>query len=417
MSRLALRPRTLSAILGCFLASAASADWPQWGGPNRDFHAPAPTPGVWDEGGPEERWERPLGLGYSAIAVAGGIAVTHFREGDEEIVAAFDRATGAPVWSYRYAAPFRDGMRMGYGSGPHATPTIHDGRVFAVGATGRFQALDAASGELLWQRDLWNDLGGTFLRRGYAASPLIHDGLVLATVGGEGRGVVAFEPSSGDIRWRAGDFENSQSSPIIASVDGRPQLVLFVNDEILGMNPNGGELLWRQEHKSSAAYNIATPLFDPTTSTLVVSSAYGGGSRALRLSWDEDEATATPIFYTPRVKVHYTNMVRLGAWVYGSSGNTGSIILSALGLEDGEVGWKERRIGRANLVVAGERVLALDVDGRLFLTEMAPSGLTILAEAQLGDAPTWTAPTLVGDTLFVRDETSIRAYRLPTEAP
>ncbi len=403
----------VAAAIWTFAVSPAPGDdWPQWGGPTRDFQANVAL-GDWPSEGPTVLWRQPLGEGYSSIAVVGSLVYTQYREGEEEVVAAFNRDDGANRWRYRYPAPHLDGMRMGYGSGPHATPLVTAGRVFAVGATGKLHALDAADGRLLWQQELWQELEGSFLRRGYAASPLAHGDTVLLPVGGDGQGMVAFAQATGEIVWKSGNFKASQSSPILIDVDGRPQLVAFVADEIHGLAPNDGASLWSHEHPAGAVYNISTPLFDAATSRLFFSSAYGGGSRVLKLGWTDDTATVDEAFHTSRLKVHYTNSVRRGRHIYGASGNSGKIFLSALDLDAGDLAWKERRIGRATLVSARDRAIALDEDGVLYLVTLAPEGLTIHAQTQLIDEPTWTIPALAGDTLYVRNQKWLMALRLP----
>ena len=408
----------LVVVLALASPSNGEADWPQWGGPNRDFQASV-TLGDWPADGPQMLWRQPLGDGYSSIIVVGDLVYTQYRDGEDELVVAFARADGTRRWEHRYAAPHLDGMRMGYGAGPHATPLVVGNRLFAVGATGKLNALDAASGKILWQQDLWRELEGSFLRRGYAASPLAFGTTILLPVGGEGQGMVAFDQATGAIVWKAQDFTASQSSPVLIEVDGRPQVVAFVADEIYGLEPTDGSLLWQHKHPAGAVYNINTPLFDADTSRLFFSSAYGGGSRALTLGWTPESGAATKEeqFHTSRLKVHYTNTIRIGSHVYGASGNAGRIFLSSLDLDAGDLAWKERRIGRANLIAAQDRALALEEDGKLYLVSLEPEGLTIHAETQVVDEPTWTVPALAGDTLFIRNQNELMALRLPTRQP
>src|SRR4030095_434592 len=128
-------------------AQTERGEWPQWGGPLRNFHAQsARIARTWPAGGPRQRWRRPLGEGYSSILVDGGTLVTMYRRGDSEVVVALDAATGRAQWEHPYHAPLtRDGYFDVWfnsaGPGPYSTPLIADDTVFAVGVTGKFHAL------------------------------------------------------------------------------------------------------------------------------------------------------------------------------------------------------------------------------------------------------------------------------------
>ncbi len=405
------------ALAGAVALPAAAEDWPQWGGPRRDFHAaPQKLAETWPEGGPQVLWRRQLGDGYSAVSGVGERLYTLYRAGDEEIVVALAAADGRTVWEHRYAAAHLEGMRMGYGAGPHATPLVAGGRVFATGVTAKLTAVDAGSGKRLWGHDLWQDFGGNVTKRGYACSPIAWGESVIVTVGGPGHGVMAFDQASGAVVWKRHDFSSSQSSPILIELGGQEQLVAFVADEAVGLDPASGDLLWRHPHPTTAVYNIATPIWSPEVQTLFLTSAYGGGSRALHLSRGEGGATGVEeLWYSPKMKVHFSNALRFGDHVYGSSGTSGSSFLSAIDLATGEIAWKERRLRRVNLVRVGDTAIAIEEEGRLALVGLAPEGLTIHAEAQVVEdtSRAWTVPTVIGRRLYVRVEEILLAFELP----
>ena len=405
--------RLLTAVLLTLGALAAAAqEWPQWGGPGRDFQVPDPGLATgWPESGLSPLWSRPLGEGYSGISVVGDRLYTLYGEGAEEVVVALATDTGEEVWAYRYAAPRPDGMRLNYGEGPHATPLVAGGRVFTVGTTGQLLALDAASGELLWRQDLWREHGGYRLRRGYGASPLAWGETVIVPVGGEAPGAMAFAAADGAVVWQSERFDSAQSSPVVMEVGGESQMVLFIQDEVVGLDPDDGALLWRHPHSAFGPYNISTPVVG-ADGTVFVSSSYGGGSRLLRLTRDEAGTRVEELWHSKRLAIHFTNALRVGDLFFASTGRSG-VVAAALDAGTGELAWKSRAIGRASYIRVGERILALEAGGRLLLCELGPGGPVVLAESQLLESQSWTVPALVGHRLYVRDRERILAVELP----
>ena len=185
----------------CMLkASAQSSDWPQWGGPHRNFVSDAKGLAVaWPAGGPRRVWSRELGEGYSAIAAEGGKLFTMYRRGAQEVAIALDAATGKTLWEYAWDAPFSAEYSMENGPGPHSTPLVAGGRVYAVGATGRLHALDQKTGKLVWSHDLLNEFKGTIRVNGYACSPVAYQDTIIMLVGGAGNAVMAFRQKDGAV--------------------------------------------------------------------------------------------------------------------------------------------------------------------------------------------------------------------------
>ena len=407
---------------------APSAGWPQWGGPNRDFKAAsAGLSAAWPSSGPREVWSRPLGDGYSAIAESGGTLYTLYRPAkgfvqaivekvwpsgsSPEVVVALDAASGRTLWEHAYDAPEVSGMNMEYGPGPHATPLVVDGLVYAVGATGKLHALDQKTGRVVWSHDLYKDLGGKVLYRGYSCSPVAYQDTVILTLGGRGQAVVAFDRRDGRVAWKAHDFAPSPSSPLLINVDGQDQLVVFYADGIAGVDPKGGPLFWSHSHQTQYGLNISMPVWGPDN-LLFLSSAYTGGSRMLRLSQAAGRTTVAEQWFTPKMRVHIGNVLRLGDRVYGSSGDFGPAFVTALDVRTGDVAWQSRNFARANFVHADGKLIVLDEDGTLALTSITPTGLDVNAKATVLTNKAWTVPTLVGTRLYLRDRATIKALEL-----
>lgn len=393
-------------------AAAQSADWPQWGGPERNFVSGAKgLATTWPEGGPRRLWSRELGEGYSAIAAEGGRLFTMYRRGGQEVAVALDAATGKTVWEFAYDAPFTPEYSMENGPGPHSTPLVAGGRIFTAGATGKLHALDKQTGKPLWAHDLMNEYKGTVRVNGYACSPVAYGDTIIMLVGGAGNAVMAFRQKDGSVAWKRHDFKNSPASPLLIKVDGQDQLVAFMYDEVVGLDPRGGELLWSHPHKTDFGLNVSTPVWGEGN-LLFVSSAYGGGSRALRLTRAGAKTTVEEVWAHKLMRIHYGNVVRLGDYIYGSSGDFGTAPFTAVNVKTGKVMWRDRSIARSSFVSAEGRFIILDEDGNLTLATPTPEGLKIHSKVELLKSNAWTAPTLAGTRLYVRDRKSISALDL-----
>ena len=206
------------------------------------------------------------------------------------------------------------------------------------------------------------------------------------------------------------DFHTSEAAPVLITVSGEEQLVVFGGGSINGLNPATGAILWSHPHDPGNDLNINTPLWGGSDDILLVSSAYKTGSRALRLKREGGATESEELWFSNRVRFMFLSMVRLGNYVYGTSGDLGPSFLTAIDIRTGEMAWQHRGISRASIVYADGKAILLEEDGDLTLAKLAPEGVTVLSQqAKLFDTMSWTAPTLVGTTLYARDREKIVA--------
>lgn len=403
-------------VLQAILAPQAAicADWPQWGGPQRNFHVPGvKLADSWPKDGLRQIWKRPLGDGYSGIVVAKGRLVTMFRSGASEVVVALDGESGKTMWQHAYPAPFLEGTNVEeFGPGPLATPLIVDGRLCTVGVTGILHCLELGGGRVLWKHKLIEDLRGTNLYRGYSASPIAYGDKVILPVGGPGHAVVAFRLEDGSIAWRQQDFAISHVSPLLIRSGNQDQLVVLGEKMMVGLEPRSGELLWRHSHPIQGGYVSSTPVWGED-GRLFFSGAYGEGSRCLQLTRDGNKTTVEQVWHNNRMRVHHSNVIRVGDYVYGASGDFAAIAFTALHVKTGKLAWQDRRVGRASCLYADGKFIALQEDGQLVLAKMSPDGLAIMSSVKPLEGRSWTAPALVGNQIFVRNREVVMALELP----
>ena len=393
-------------------ALAQTANWPQWGGPQRNFVVD--TKGLaesWPASGPKRLWSRELGEGHSSVVVDAGRLYTMYSRGEQEFVIALDAASGTTGWEKSYAAP-TTGLRLENGKGPHATPLVVGNLLFTVGVVGKLQAFDKQSGNLVWSHDLYQEYGGLRMGRGYSCSPLAYKNTVIVTVGGgSAQALMAFEQKTGAVVWRKQSFDLSPSTPTLIKVDGQEQLVIALADHVVGLNPDNGELLWKHPHQCDWGLNITPPLWG-ADNILFISSAYSGGSRAIELHQADGKTTVKELWANRRMRVHHSTMLRLGELVFASSGDFGPAPMTAIEVKTGNIVWQDRSFPKANFVYANGKLILLDEDGQLALVSLSPQGMKVISKTAVLSHTAWTPPTLAGTNLYLRDRRMLVALDL-----
>jgi outer membrane protein assembly factor BamB len=228
------------------------ADWPGVRGPARDaVIRGARIATDWSASPPLEMWRRPIGPGWSSFAVQGDLVYTLEQRGSDEEVSCYKLATGEPVW--RHADPVRF-WESNAGAGPRATPTLSDGRVYTLGATGILNALDAVSGAVVWSRNAAADTEAETPAWGFAGSPLVVGDVVVVATSGR---LAAHALATGHPRWLGPKGGGGYSSPHLATIGGVPQVLLLRGARSTSLAPADGTLLW--EHKGEPSGSILPP--------------------------------------------------------------------------------------------------------------------------------------------------------------
>ena len=218
----------------------------------------------------------------------------------------------------------------------------------------------------------------------------------------------------GSVVWQSGYFMVSHSPAGLIMVDNELQLVVFAGQAVHGLNPDTGEILWAHAHDAGNDFNFQVPMWGDNN-VLFMSSGYIGGSRAIQLTRDGDTTTTNELWYDPRLRFTFLNPLRLGDFIYGTSGQSATAIMTATHVATGETAWRARGFSRANMLYADGKAFVLQEDGTLSMVTLSPSGMNILGETELFNTTSWTVPTLVGSTLYARDREQIVALDLGSQ--
>ena len=383
---------------------AWSTHWTDFRGPRRDGHYDErPIRTNWDA--LEPLWRQPVGAGHASFVVAGGHAFTIEQRGQQEVVAAYDVRSGRELWTTGWTATFNEH----YGSvGPRATPTFHDGAIYALGATGELHALDAATGRVRWRTNILADAGAENLEWGMAAAPLVvGDTVVVVPGGGHGKSVAAYDRQTGRLAWSALDDTAAYSSPMLARLGGVEQILLFLASRIVGVSRDGGALLWEFPWPTHGGINVAQPLLIGDD-RLFISSGYGQGAALLQVVREGDRFSVKELWRTNRMKNQFTTSVYHEGFIYGLD----EAILACLDATTGELKWKGGRYGYGQMLLASGHLVITTDQGDLVLVRATPASHQEIARRPALKGETWNHPALADGHLLVRNSSQMAAFDL-----
>ena len=388
--------------------SAEHADAPYWvgfRGPRRDGHyRERAVLTTWPQGGLKAMWSQPVGGGYASFAVAHGRAFTIEQRRQQEVVAAYDVATGRELWSHGWDGEFREWMG---GDGPRATPTWADGRVYALGALGELRCLEAGTGRLVWRVNILEDTGAANLPWGMAASPLVLDDTVVVLPGGPRGSVVAYDRSTGARQWAVLDDKAAYSSPMLVTLNGRPQILAVLARRLVALAPESGDLLWEYPWVTGNDINASQPLLVGDR-RILLSSAYGHGAAVIEVAENGGRQSARAVWEHTRLKNRFSSSVLHEGFIYGLDEN----ILTCLDAETGAVRWKAGRYGHGQFVLASGHLIVLSEDGDLALVRATPDRHEELVRFSVLDGKTWNHPAIEDGVLLVRNLAEMAAFDL-----
>lgn len=387
-------------------AQSPPPDWPQWRGPNRDgvvqnFTEPKSWPDKL-----ARKWTIDVGLGYATPVLVGKRIYMFSRRNENEVLAAVDADSGKEVWQTSYPASFTvNPAAARHEKGPKSTPTFADGKLYTLGMTGIVTAYNAADGKQIWQKPappvapLYHT----------AMSPLLEHGMVIVHVGGHDKGALtAFDASTGAVKWAWSGDGPSYGSPIAVDIAGTRQVIVFTQENLVGVSASNGELLWKRPFSTNFTQNALTPVVYNGT---IIVSGLEKPVTAFTVAKRDGRWTTENVWENNDVSLYMTNGVIARNMFFAlSHRNSGQFF--ALDAKTGRTLWKgpPRQASNAAIVRAGDLVFALEDDGELIVAKPTASGLGEVKRYVVADKETWAQPTIAGNRVFIKDTSSLALW-------
>jgi outer membrane protein assembly factor BamB len=411
-------------------------DWPGFRGAKRDGRLEGVRIGTdWARRPPRLVWRQRVGPGWSSFAVVGHRLYTQEQRDQVESVVCYDADTGQELWAHDDAARFKETVS---GAGPRATPTFHEGKIYALGAKGRLNCLDAATGRVVWYRDADQDSGVVWDRKanndpktappmwGFASSPLIWHGLVTVFTGGpDGRSVVAYDAAKGGPPvWMRGEGQFGYCSPHPATLNGTEQILVATDVGMMALDPAKGDVLWRHDWPTNKMPRCVQPAVVGNASVLL-GTGIDKGERCLQVVGGGDSWTdPTVTWESNALKAYFNDRVVHKGHVYGFDGSN---MFTCIGLDDGKARWRGGRYGNGQVLLLADQDLLLvltEKTGEVVLVAADPARHRELGrfrwieeiEAKEKTPKTWNHPVVAHGKLFVRNGEEAACYELPPES-
>ncbi|MQY79646.1 MAG: PQQ-binding-like beta-propeller repeat protein [Bacteroidetes bacterium] len=388
------------------LISAFGQDWPQWRGSDRDgkivgFTAPA----TWPEELAQE-WKINVGYGDATPALVKGKIYVFTRQDGNEVLQCLDASTGKVIWKDSYPANAVTGPAARH-PGPRSSPTVINGKVIVLGATGIISCLNAESGKLLWRNNDYANMVPAYFT---GMSPVVLGNTCFAHLGSaEKSAIIAFDMTSGKIVWKYEGDGPAYASPDIMTFDNVKVVVMQTDKSLLGLSANDGKVLWKIPTPTERRfYNSSSHLINGHK---VFYTGQGSGSRAVNISKKGDDYTVGELWKNASYGTTYNTPVLKNGFLFGFS-NLG--YLYCLNASNGETAWADTTRHRdfGSIIDAGSVMLALSSTSNLVVFKPATDAFRQIALIKVAETPIYAHPVVSGNNIYIKDEESLILYTI-----
>jgi len=374
-------------------STAWAADWPNYRGPNYNgISTETGFSASWPESGPKVLWKHSIGIGFASMSVSSGKVYATGNIDDNDFLYCFDAATGREIWKKSYPCPLYSKSHEG---GPCATPTIDGDAVYTFSKDGDAIRFKADTGEIVWHKKLNKDLGLKPPTWYFSSSPFIAGDLVIYNAGTYG---IALNKNDGSVVWQSGKGPGGYSTAVPYDIAGQKGLAMAVCQELVGLNPATGKVLWKFPFKTAYDINAADAII--AGETIFISSGYKKGCALLKIGG----GNVTEVWQNKNMSNQINCSVLWQGCIYGFDGQVGgSGKLTCLDLATGEKKWSQGGMGTGSLMIADGKLIILGEKGTLVIAEASPEGFKELASAEILTGKCWTVPVLANGRIYARN--------------
>ena len=387
---------------------AAAADWPQWRGLERD--------GISREKGILADWTQPprrlwlvttSGASYAGPAVAGSVVYIAGSSGSGNarvgILDARNAADGSLKWQCEYGPEWGSSFESA-----RTTPTVADGRIYLVSGQGRVVCLNATDGRKVWAVDTFERFKGRNIQWGIAESPLLVGRKVICHPGGPDAAVAALDSATGETIWTTkglGDA-SAYNSPALLTLNGRKQIVTQTAENVIGIDPDTGAVLWKHPHKNVYSVHPNTPVA-AGPDKVVVSSGYGYGAECLQIGPDG----VRRVWQVKDADSHFHGILLIDQRLYLVSSKGALFCIDPL---TGNVLSRLEGVGKASIIGTEAGIVAYSENGKVLLLRRNGDACQVAGSfpVDFGKQQHWSQPVLADGVLYVRHGDCLAAYDL-----
>ena len=389
-------------LAGSTILCAQAQDWNQWRGPKRDGVVMNFTPpAVWPER-PTQVWKVAAGIGHASPIVSGDRAYLFSRVGEQEVLTAYDVASGKQAWRQGYDAPYQmNPAATSHGKGPKSTPVADRGRIFTLGISGILTSFDQATGKIAWRHDFAKEFSPSMPEFGASMSPIVDGDNLIAHVGGTSGAIVAFNRLTGARVWSWKADGPAYASPIIVTLGGTRHLITQTRTHIVGLSPSDGRELWRAPFTTEYDQNIITPV---AAGGLLIYSGLSKPTIGARLVQEGGSWKVQEVWRNEDVPMYMSSPVASGGVLYGlTHRNRGQFF--ALDVASGRTLWTSppRQAENAALTAATNVLIVTTTEGELVVMPMNKQGHGVVRKYTLAESPIWAHPAFAAGGVLIKD--------------
>ncbi len=383
----------LSALISDSCGDARAADWPNWRGPNHNgISTETGWFTDWPQEGPKISWKCSIGTGFASLAVSEGRVYATGNIDDNDVVYCLDAETGKEIWKKSYTCPL---FAKSHEGGPCATPTVDGDAVYTFSKNGDAIRFDAATGRIVWHKNVNQELKCEHPKWYFSGSPLVSGNLVILNAGTYG---VALNKNNGTIVWQNGKGASGYSTPVPCRLGNQDAAVLAVCREVVAVNPSTGRILWKLPWRTDYDINAADVIV--SDDTVFISSGYDKGCVLLKVNGDK----LTELWANKNMRNQVNSSVLWEGYIYGFDGQVGGGgKLTCMDFKTGQVKWSQGGMGTGSLMLADGKLIILSEKGKLVIAAASPDGYKELVSAQILSGKCWTVPVLANGRIYARN--------------